>query len=148
TPYLRQRVRRVVFWHANDHIGNSISVTTSQAGDSVPEPVSLLVIRIVNGKENTVIRAAEDKSLTAVYPVQVEVGVVGNPDKHVRDTVMINISNTGYGEAEETAKLREIQGLLKKRVVEFSYLPQSCAVDEESSSHILRRTNPIGTTKL
>src|SRR5207244_9855005 len=108
---------------AYDHIGNSTSLNISQAGDSIAESVSLVFIRIVNGKENTVVRAAEDKSLTAVYAVRGEVGMVGNPDKDVRDTVMINISNTGYGEAEETTKFREIQRLLKKRVVEFSYLP-------------------------
>ena len=53
-----------------------------------------------------------------------------------------------YREAEETTELGEIQRLLKKRIVEFGYLAKSRAIDEESSSHILGRTEPIGAAKL
>jgi len=74
--------------------------------------------------------------------------VVGNPDKNVWDTVMINISQASYGEPEETPELGERNRHLKKRVVEFTYLTESCPVDEESSSHILRRTKPIVDRKL
>src|SRR5437667_8004928 len=148
SSYIRQIFGRVRFRNPNNHIWDSVAVNISQGSDRIAESVSLVFIRIEKIKENTVIRAAEDKRLAGVYVVRVEVGVMGNPDQDVRDTVMINISQSGYGEAEETTELREIHGLLKIRIVKFRYLRKTRAVDEESSSHILRRTKPIGTTKL
>src|SRR5205807_2269317 len=89
----RQSVGRIQLRSSNNHIWNSIAVNISQGSDRIAESVSLLFIRIEKIKENTLIRAAEDKRLAGVYVVRVEVRVMGNPDKDIRNTVTGNVTD-------------------------------------------------------